>query len=508
MAQTGGGPLVSQPDDRVELDEATDRGKGRRDAGRLLASTLSICLGYGAYLSCFCGGPVGMGCLSAGMGAWQGVAVAQLLGLLATAVMTLVYRRMSWETQSFPHAVIRRLSYLAGFVCVLLGTLVVGADAANELFCVLSAGFGIAMAYPLLAWFENLLIVYRRSGRSRCLLTVLGSELVCALLGILLLIDGGDAVGTGFVAILMVVASWALMERVANPETSVFAVRHRRGRRGPYRISKYSVVVVVSFGVTWGLASCLMAEVTFSSAGGAAVWMSIVASIATCIGAAVPFGGRLADQLHFGLIIRASIAIAGSTWVLVPVVAAWAPDALGAACAVVYVLQGSAMTFFSIEVAREYGLSIASVMPVNYAVFVLAACLAGVAFCLVRTQVEGHLSWDLVTVLAVAASLMATPMLPSRASDASMFTLEALPENEGYDDRIERARSTFAAKYGLTPREEDVLELLVEGRTREQIADGLSISTWTVKDHVSKIYRKVGVHSAKELMRLVAGAGQ
>ena len=45
----------------------------------------------------------------------------------------------------------------------------------------------------------------------------------------------------------------------------------------------------------------------------------------------------------------------------------------------------------------------------------------------------------------------------------------------------------------LSPREVDVLELLVRGQSNQEIASDLSISMSTVKNHVHNIIRKLGV---------------
>lgn len=52
-----------------------------------------------------------------------------------------------------------------------------------------------------------------------------------------------------------------------------------------------------------------------------------------------------------------------------------------------------------------------------------------------------------------------------------------------------------AADYGLTPREKQVLELLVEGLTMQAIADRICVSYHTVDAHVRNIYGKLHVHS-------------
>ncbi len=75
----------------------------------------------------------------------------------------------------------------------------------------------------------------------------------------------------------------------------------------------------------------------------------------------------------------------------------------------------------------------------------------------------------------------------------------------------ERARSELAradvAHAGtdeLTPSEQRVAELAASGMSNKEIAAKLFISPKTVELHLSRVYRKLGIHSRGELIRLQA----
>jgi DNA-binding NarL/FixJ family response regulator len=60
---------------------------------------------------------------------------------------------------------------------------------------------------------------------------------------------------------------------------------------------------------------------------------------------------------------------------------------------------------------------------------------------------------------------------------------------------------------GLSRREHEVLSRLAKGLTNKEIADALFIAEQTVKNHVSEIYSKLGVHDRAQALRMALEAG-
>ena len=56
----------------------------------------------------------------------------------------------------------------------------------------------------------------------------------------------------------------------------------------------------------------------------------------------------------------------------------------------------------------------------------------------------------------------------------------------------------------LSPRERDILDLLVVGRSNSHIASALHLSEKTVKNHVTRLFAKLGVSSRAEAVAYVA----
>jgi DNA-binding NarL/FixJ family response regulator len=66
---------------------------------------------------------------------------------------------------------------------------------------------------------------------------------------------------------------------------------------------------------------------------------------------------------------------------------------------------------------------------------------------------------------------------------------------------------TREAMSGLTPREQEVLALLAEGKTNDEIAEYLIISAHTVARHRENLMGKLGLHSRSELVKYAIRKG-
>ena len=71
------------------------------------------------------------------------------------------------------------------------------------------------------------------------------------------------------------------------------------------------------------------------------------------------------------------------------------------------------------------------------------------------------------------------------------------------------ARTTEARRREteLTPREREILVLIGEGLTNQEIADGLTLSLKTVETHRANVARKLGLRTRPELIRYALLAG-
>jgi len=97
-------------------------------------------------------------------------------------------------------------------------------------------------------------------------------------------------------------------------------------------------------------------------------------------------------------------------------------------------------------------------------------------------------------LLGQARSVLGEAASSAEAIGAAWIARQAREELAVAGGRPKRARP------GLSPQELRVAKLVKEGLSRREIARRLTLSEGTVRSHLEHIYRKLGVHSARELM--------
>lgn len=90
------------------------------------------------------------------------------------------------------------------------------------------------------------------------------------------------------------------------------------------------------------------------------------------------------------------------------------------------------------------------------------------------------------------------------AAGATVFQQDIL---ECIQDRVENGKGGGAALFaGLTKRELEVVELIAEGLSNQEIADRLFLSNGTVRNHISLILEKTGLeHRTQIAVRYLSG---
>jgi len=78
----------------------------------------------------------------------------------------------------------------------------------------------------------------------------------------------------------------------------------------------------------------------------------------------------------------------------------------------------------------------------------------------------------------------------------------AMTVDDGQREKLQRADRSERRLSTLTPREREVLELVVQGQQYRQIAAALGISPRTVEVHRARLMEKLGVRNISELVRL------
>ena len=141
----------------------------------------------------------------------------------------------------------------------------------------------------------------------------------------------------------------------------------------------------------------------------------------------------------------------------------------------------------------EYHRLVHAPFDVHYAVYatlVSRSTLLG-EIALYRNESAGDFSQDDLTRLSIIVDHLSARFLNQRAGIYSTY-------------RANHLDGKMISEYSLTPRELEVLKLVIERKDNEEICEKLLISNNTLKKHFHNIYEKTHVSGKTELMGLIA----
>lgn len=477
-------------------------------------SLASLCIGFGCYLAYYPVGTLGTPCVTLFAGSDLSVVVARSVyfGALVLAMAVLKAVQADRSLCRGPYTVLPFVGINLAFVSLFAADALGLRDAGLFAF---SAVLGVSTAAPVLGWYEGFLNLHRTRGKAACIIALAGCSIVSVLvMPVLLLLNRGLLL---LPALLVPVnASWACYIHAARalrrgdaegqePSKGVAGAEDATVRE--YRPSVYIRVVMTTSGFVWFMSYSLAAHIGFGRGFDdpntwGIFWAGIVVDAAII---AIFLPCAPASRMRFGMLLRCIVAITGAVWAFMPLIVQAAPAVGSFFCAMTYLLLITNMVLLTVELCLEHGLSVCSVCASNYLLYIVGGTVGTVVFSCIVAFSDAWVTDTLVSAFCISALLASLPFLPSMGSSATDLACSRLPEVERIEDRIALEKEALIMANGITERETEIMDLLLAGYSRGSIAERLSLSPHTVKNHVTSIYRKLGVHSNHELAALILG---
>ncbi len=462
-------------------------------------------VGFALYLVTFSGGPfqISFGPEDS-VSAWSYGIFAQLL--FFTGIVLGCH-----GARKFLRLVQPQTWYLIGFVacvaCTIFGFVVqIALDnttmAGVIAQIIVSISIGAIYAQPLLFWLEALSAVSEQWSRFNLAAVLLVAYLLLpVVIGVSVVASGTSGFPIVMLVGCAVVGSLLAWRLLKTPE--VFDGEHTYSQES-YHVTPYIVTVLVCFGFSWGIAEGWNIH-SFGTGWLTKDYADMFAGFVVLVLFALllwVLGKKF--SIRFGMLMRLIVVVCGFTLTAIPLALSGIQIAFFPLCELPMVLTEISVFVLTLEMSRERRLSTTDVFTSNYTIFVGAAWAAGLIYFGVFMFATPEMAADIITLVAICAVLAVIPVLPSNTSNVVTFAQGKLPEEESREQRIAQQKERLSLKFDLTKSEAEVLDYLLQGMNREQIAQQMYLSPWTIKARIAAIYKKCDVHSYKELVRLAS----
>lgn len=216
-------------------------------------------------------------------------------------------------------------------------------------------------------------------------------------------------------------------------------------------------------------------------------------------------------RFNVGLLYRSPVVLMVCGFLLVPAESLLGTAASSYLIAISYSLMSFLVMFLLFDIAKRLGVAIVAFMAIKNAEQLLQLAGGGATDALGMLGLPPSTEALTVTVIVSVLILAATVLLFSEKELASKWGVSILEEGglierTAEEERVGRRVEELSATYRLSPREQEVLALLAEGKTGRTIQQELFIAEGTFKAHTRHIYEKMGINSRKELFELLGVA--
>lgn len=304
-----------------------------------------------------------------------------------------------------------------------------------------------------------------------------------------------QAVGVVFLPLLSI---WCLRRSLG--QVSVNALRATGRHTVPWRV----IAVMVLYGFASGLSGVHMSEITgvnsslttFLVAG--ALWVVLLG---------------LSDCISFGAVQKLPPALMVASLVLVSLSSLMGPLVMGVCLSAAVLLSYFFVDTTLCDISRRFGISAVWLFSINECASMAAEFIgSGVGSALGASSLSSLPAFPvavgvaLVVISAIAAALLLNRQGLVQHWGVSFAEPGALSEDIGAQEKRRQWVRAMAVQHRLSPREEEVLELIAEGESMRGIASKLVVSEGTAKSHASHIYEKIGASGKREVEELVHAA--
>ncbi|MEL7649152.1 MAG: LuxR family transcriptional regulator [Sedimentibacter sp.] len=148
----------------------------------------------------------------------------------------------------------------------------------------------------------------------------------------------------------------------------------------------------------------------------------------------------------------------------------------------------------------DYTVNPSRIVGIGLSANVLGVLVGGMTGSAIRGTSFSSLNSSILALIIVFVILIILPVLHNQLSrllknHAYLTSVQEGENNHEIEDRQ-------AVMNVLTGRENEIVDLLLKGRTYKMIAEELYLSENTVKTHIKNIYSKLGIKSKTELIRM------